>query len=43
MSGATHPLPPHAFMAWCLVKAHYLSYICIIVEIMASWKWRGKI
>jgi hypothetical protein len=21
MSGAIHPLPPYAFMAWCLVKA----------------------
>jgi hypothetical protein len=22
MSGAIHPLPQHAFMAWCLVKKH---------------------
>jgi len=22
MSGAIHPLPQYAFMAWCLVKKH---------------------
>jgi hypothetical protein len=22
MSGAIHPLPPYAFMVWCLVKKH---------------------
>jgi hypothetical protein len=34
MSGAIHPLPQYAFMAWCLVKKHrdnftfYLLYGC---------------
>jgi hypothetical protein len=33
MSGAIHPLPPHAFMAWCLVKAQghlYLLPLCVL-------------
>jgi hypothetical protein len=31
MSGAIHPLPQHAFMAWCLVKSTG-SDICSSVE-----------
>jgi len=27
MSGAIHPLPQYAFMAWCLVKAQGQLYL----------------
>jgi len=29
MSGATHPLHPYAFVAWCLVKAQGQLYLYI--------------
>jgi hypothetical protein len=35
MSGAIHPLPQYAFMAWCLVKAQgqlYLFYCLTVTE-----------
>jgi hypothetical protein len=34
MSGAIHPLPQYAFMAWCLVKARGQLYLIIIIIII---------
>jgi hypothetical protein len=31
MSGAMHPLPQYAFMAWCLVKAQGQLYLYLTV------------
>jgi hypothetical protein len=30
MSGAIHPLPQYAFMAWCLVKAQGQLYLYLL-------------
>jgi hypothetical protein len=30
MSGAIHPLPQYAFMAWCLVKKHRENFLLLL-------------
>jgi len=32
MSGAIHPLPNYAFIAWCLVKAQGQLYLYLYLE-----------
>jgi hypothetical protein len=36
MSGAIHPLPQYAFMAWCLVKAQGQLYLLPFIAIIIS-------
>jgi hypothetical protein len=39
MSGAIHPLPPHVFIAWHLVKRKELILICLKCIIFLPLKW----
>jgi hypothetical protein len=39
MSGAIHPLPQYAFMAWCLLKAQGQLYLYLAVE----WQIEGTL
>jgi hypothetical protein len=38
MSGAIPPIPPYAFMAWCLVKAQGKLYLYLYHDIAPSHK-----
>jgi hypothetical protein len=37
MSGAIHPLPQYAFMAWCLVKAQGQLYLYLTLYRCETW------
>jgi hypothetical protein len=36
MSGAIHPFPQYAFMAWCSVKAQRQLYLCLMILIQTQ-------